>query len=102
MQRDVETKQRELKAEHARLTLRQAQCGPLLTALEAKVAAARAQLAADPTYVQLHALENKWQLLEKSNYAVRELLLAKEAEADFKPYVVKVTGLIKVWPGARR
>lgn len=52
----------------------------------------------DSTHQQLQALEKKWAQLEKANFAVREYIQARESEANFRPFVDKVTGLIKVGP----
>eukprot|EP00040_Diaphanoeca_grandis_P029386 m.172143 g.172143 ORF g.172143 m.172143 type:complete len:593 (-) comp31670_c0_seq2:393-2171(-) len=55
----------------------------------------KSDLEANETYGQLQTLEKRWQQLEKQRYGIEDFIKRKETESNYKPYVAKVTLLIK-------
>mmetsp|Transcript_9305 Transcript_9305/g.23911 ORF Transcript_9305/g.23911 Transcript_9305/m.23911 type:complete len:590 (-) Transcript_9305:1781-3550(-) len=60
---------------------------------------ASSELNAEGTYSQLHALEKKWQALEKSNFQMHQYITTKESEAYFKHFAADVTKMVKEYNG---
>lgn len=65
-----------------------------LQSLESKHAAQKQQLAENETHAHLSAMEQKLRHHESNNFHLRELILQKNAESDYKPLVNNVLRLV--------
>lgn len=91
----TESTKKRLLADKKRLMMRREITKRTMAEKAAQYERSKAVLAGNESHVQLMALEKKWQSLEKEKYRMDDFIKGKEAESYYKPYVAKVTGLIK-------
>lgn len=91
----TESTKKRLLADKKRLMMRREITKRTMAEKGAQYERSKATLAGNESHMQLMGLEKKWQSLEKEKYRMDDFIKGKEAESYYKPYVAKVTGLIK-------
>lgn len=91
----TEAHKKRLQLDKKRLLMRRETTKRSMSDLANAYEKSRADLENNETYIQLKQLETKWQELEKQRHDIEDYIKRRETESNYKPYVAKVTNLIK-------
>lgn len=98
----AEDRKREMEHNVSRLSARRTAMRAQIEAQQSHYDEAKTALAADETHSTLASLEKKWQHFEKKNFAMRDFIAAKDAEANFGVVADQVHSMIKSYNRALR